>query len=312
MDKNPLVSIGVPCFNSEKYLIETLTSIYKQSYDDIELIVYNDGSKDGTENLVLNEIKKGRKICYYTNSNNGIAYARNEIAKVAHGEFIIILDSDDILYPIAVENLVNTIVKTNSSFVFSNYFNFSGQIPKTMLNAFNNSQHINNIYRAINSGLKDKFISFLHFHFSILPSGSIYKKQILDEIQHDTNLKQGVDYEFQLRVLLNGYDNFNFINKILVKRRIHKTNLTSNKAGVRESVIYTYKKLLIPNKLGINSDEMLYQLYKRYAKSDFKSKDFNSCLKNYLESRRHRNFYSVHLSMHIRAILSYFKIKFSN
>ncbi|NMA75367.1 MAG: glycosyltransferase [Bacteroidales bacterium] len=93
MSNNPLVSVIIPCFNSEKWIIETLDSVRNQSYSNIEIIIVDDGSTDNTRYLV-NEY--GKDIIYLYQENKGPSAARNLGIKNAQGKYVAFLDSDDL------------------------------------------------------------------------------------------------------------------------------------------------------------------------------------------------------------------------
>ena len=90
---NPLISCIIPVFNGERYLGEALDSILAQTYRPIEIIVVDDGSTDGTPELVA---PYGDRIRYIRQKNAGAPTARNLGLRVAQGEFIAFLDSDDL------------------------------------------------------------------------------------------------------------------------------------------------------------------------------------------------------------------------
>lgn len=94
---NPLVSFIIATYNSADYICDTLRSILKQKYDDIEIIVIDDCSIDNTYELLVNNFKD--KFVYHRNSKNmGPAFSRNIGLGFAKGKYIGLLDSDDILY----------------------------------------------------------------------------------------------------------------------------------------------------------------------------------------------------------------------
>lgn len=87
-----LVSCVVPVFNGERYLAEALDSIIAQGDQNLEILVVDDGSTDGTANVVAGY---GNTVIYIHQSNAGPAVARNTGIKAANGEFIAFLDADD-------------------------------------------------------------------------------------------------------------------------------------------------------------------------------------------------------------------------
>jgi glycosyltransferase involved in cell wall biosynthesis len=96
--RRPRVSVIIPCYNTAKFVAETLESVFSQTYRDYEVVVVNDGSPDTLE--LEQVIAPWRdKIRYVHTENCGLAGARNNGIRVSRGELIALLDSDDILEP---------------------------------------------------------------------------------------------------------------------------------------------------------------------------------------------------------------------
>ena len=99
----PRVSVIIPTYNCARLLGNCLDSVLKQTYSDFEIIVVDDGSIDGTQEVVANY---GKMIRYLYQSNQGVAAARNFGLSVATGEFIAYLDADDMWYPFKLEKQI--------------------------------------------------------------------------------------------------------------------------------------------------------------------------------------------------------------
>ena len=96
MDKN-LVSIITPMYNAEKYIVGTIESVLKQSYENWEMIIVDDCSTDGCSEIAKSYSENDNRIKYIrTEKNSGVSNARNVALKMANGAFIAFLDSDDI------------------------------------------------------------------------------------------------------------------------------------------------------------------------------------------------------------------------
>lgn len=91
----PKFSIIMPGYNVENYLERSFDSVLNQTYDDYELIMVDDGSKDGTKDICDKYLKKDKRISTIHKKNEGLSEARNDGVKKAKGEYIIFMDSDD-------------------------------------------------------------------------------------------------------------------------------------------------------------------------------------------------------------------------
>ena len=115
---HPLISIIIPVFNGEKWLEEAILSCFKSTYNNIDVIIVNDGSTDSSLNIaekLKNEVYG--KIRIYSQKNRGACSARNKGLHEANGEYVLFLDADDVLYPGSIEKLIHIIGK-NNDFVY--------------------------------------------------------------------------------------------------------------------------------------------------------------------------------------------------
>lgn len=103
MTNTALVSVVVPTFNRAYCIENTIESALAQTYDHLELIVIDDGSSDGTEELILSRYGADPRVRYVFQPNCGVSRARNHGIRLARGEFIALLDSDDIWEPWKLE-----------------------------------------------------------------------------------------------------------------------------------------------------------------------------------------------------------------
>ncbi|MDR1687128.1 MAG: glycosyltransferase [Clostridiales bacterium] len=94
-DKKPLVTIVIPIYNVEKYLRHCIGSVIGQTYTNIEVILLNDGSTDGSEKICLEYANLDKRIKYYFHENRGLGLTRNRGIELSTGEYITFLDSDD-------------------------------------------------------------------------------------------------------------------------------------------------------------------------------------------------------------------------
>ena len=114
----PLVSIIIPVYNGDNYLTEAIDSALAQTYENIEIIIINDGSTDKTEKIALSY---SDKIRYYSKENGGVSTALNMGITLMYGEYFSWLSHDDLYLPDKVRSQVNALVNTPSGIAYSNY-----------------------------------------------------------------------------------------------------------------------------------------------------------------------------------------------
>ena len=101
----PRVSVIIPVYNTERYLTQCLESIVSQTLEDIEIICVNDGSKDGSADILRDYARRDRRVIVIDQPNQGLSAARNAGASAAAGDYLYFLDSDDYIERDALEGL---------------------------------------------------------------------------------------------------------------------------------------------------------------------------------------------------------------
>lgn len=119
--ENGLISIIIPVYNVEKYLLECLKSVSNQSYENIEIIAVNDGSKDTSLEILNDYTKTESRLRIIDQKNQGLSGARNSAIKIAKGEYLIFLDSDDYIKKELIEEVYKKVVATNADIVVYGY-----------------------------------------------------------------------------------------------------------------------------------------------------------------------------------------------
>ena len=122
--QQPLISIIVPIYNTEKYLHQCLDSIANQTYSNIEILLVNDGSPDGSGVICQEFVAKDSRFRYIEKANGGLSDARNVGIVRAQGEFLSFVDSDDWIEPTYVEDLYRAALLNDAEVVVSNYQEF--------------------------------------------------------------------------------------------------------------------------------------------------------------------------------------------
>lgn len=120
----PLISLIVPIYNVENYLWSCLDSIVKQTYSNIEVLLVNDGSPDGSGAICQEFVAKDSRFRYIEKANGGLSDARNVGIARAQGEFLSFVDSDDWIEPTYVEDMYRAALLNDAEVVVSNYKKF--------------------------------------------------------------------------------------------------------------------------------------------------------------------------------------------
>lgn len=111
------ISIIVPIYNTEKYLSECIESILNQSYDNIELLLINDGSPDNSDDICKKYFNIDSRVKYFYKENEGVSIARNLGIEKATGNYIFCMDSDDTIEHDFIKKIVNICNKSNADMI---------------------------------------------------------------------------------------------------------------------------------------------------------------------------------------------------
>lgn len=103
IDSSEIISIIIPCYNAERWISEAIDSCLSQTYQNVEIIVVDDGSTDGSLAVIRSY---GDKIKYLTGPNSGGSHARNRGIAIANGKYILFLDADDLIGPNTIKILI--------------------------------------------------------------------------------------------------------------------------------------------------------------------------------------------------------------
>lgn len=107
MASRQLISVILPVYNCEKYIARAIQSVINQSYENWELIVVNDGSKDSSEKIAMSYIDKDERIRVISQENQGVSAARNHGMEKANGEILMFLDADDWFLEETLETVIH-------------------------------------------------------------------------------------------------------------------------------------------------------------------------------------------------------------
>ncbi|MBR3627772.1 MAG: glycosyltransferase [Elusimicrobia bacterium] len=227
MTNNPLISVMMPTYNNGKYIKQAIESIYAQNYNNMEIIVVDDGSTDNTREI-LNQYKD---VKYFYIEHKGISVARNMALEKSKGEYIAFLDSDDYWLP----NKLNTQMQyfkdhPDCQIVFTKYENI-----------FENEELKKNKRAMHEKAIEDTFKQYL-------PS-TVLKKELFDKYGAFDEKFSGIeDAEFIYRISMKGINIKHYIDKVFYIRRIHGKNITLQQNRTIKSIITSILRKGVLNK----------------------------------------------------------------
>lgn len=210
------ISVIIPLYNAEKFIKNTLDSILTQEYTNFEIIVVDDESTDNSAQIVKGYEEKYSQIKLISQKNSGAPMARNKGLSLAEGEYILFLDSDDLLSSSSFLQ-VNAVIKDEKDYdlIIGDYslINNSGEaIGIKVNNKFKNIQNANDFTNLS--------------QIDPLPGTKYFKKSFLDNYDLVySEVKVGQDLNFFLKVL--GHNpSVKLIKSNVLKYRIHETGIS--------------------------------------------------------------------------------------
>lgn len=206
-NKEPKISVIMPVYNAEKTIERAILSIINQTYNNIELILINDGSTDGTESIIKKYIEKENKIDiqYYFQKNSGPSIAKNLGIDMAKGEYILFVDSDDTISENYIESLV--INQKEGMLIGASY-----KIIEDIKITNKNLKITNKDYYVRDEILNDLLIGKLN-GFVVL---YLFNKEQMKEVYFEKDIRYMEDTLFLIKYIIK-----NNINNIIYLKYVH-------------------------------------------------------------------------------------------
>ena len=109
-----LIGVIVPVYNVAQYLEKSIASIQQQTYQNLEIILVDDGATDESGRLCEQIAEQDERVLVYHKENEGLSQARNDGLKQAHGDYVIFIDSDDYIHPEMIASLYQQLVNEDA------------------------------------------------------------------------------------------------------------------------------------------------------------------------------------------------------
>ena len=227
--ESPKVSIIVPIYNTEKYLHACLDSIVNQTYKNLEILLIDDGSTDKSDKTADIYAKKDPRIKVIHQENKGQSAARNHGIKLATGDFISFLDSDDEVAPTFIENLLEPFMKNTKTSL-----SVCGMHYKRLKQDTANDVYINPLRSHRKSESRKAYILYLlaidgRMYSSV---NKLYHAKTAKALSFDESLNFAEDTKFVLDYLKKSTGNIEFILKPLYIYNFGTSGSTINRTAI--------------------------------------------------------------------------------
>jgi len=269
LNKKPKISIIVPVYNAEKYIETCIKSLIYQTYSDLEIIIVNDGSQDGSLEILSRYVQKDNRIKLLNQENSGVAQARNIGIENSIGEYLSFIDADDWVLLTLYQTFVNTLKRLDKNidiwmFNASSYMPGNNDVvPMTFFDSRDWANHND----------KDREHLFEDcmkpFSRNLSAANKIYRREFLTT--NDIKFYPGLRYEdqyFSIKSFLTA-KSIIFTDEILYRYRNYKSG--SIMSGISEKVFDIFR---ISDLIEAEIEKLgLYESYK-YALFQYKYINF--------------------------------------
>ncbi len=285
-----LVSVLMPVYNAEKHLREAMDSILQQSHQNLEFVIVNDGSTDGSEAIILS-YKDPRIRLLVNPENKGLIYSLNHGIAACKGTYIARMDADDTCMP---ERLAEQVA-------------FMEQHPEVGVCGCDYTQFSDSgeqSFRALS--VHDEILSQMIFNSSVVHPSLMLRRSVLQDFDPVFNpgYHHSEDYELWSRLIL--HTQFSAVHRLLFRYRIHAAQVTQKHSGQQQLSASRVRKELL-GKLGFSYTEQEVELLSQMAAHRlFDTKEQLNLLEQFLEKLIIQNDQSKRIAPEIfKEVLSY-------
>ena len=237
LNRQPIVSIIIPVFNTEKYLADTIDSVLNQTYKKLEIILVDDGSTDNSGAICYEYAEKDGRLKVFHIPNGGVAKARNLGIEHASGDYIIFVDSDDIVHPRYVESLLELGMKNHTPLAKCRYVSETNCDLKSFLDT--------------NYDLKnhsERIVTINEYRYQGYYSQSscvcvLYSRALIQNNRFDISLRYGEDTVFFAEIL-NKARCFSYLDETLYWYRKNPLSATQVFTQRRYDEILARRKVI--------------------------------------------------------------------
>ncbi len=217
-----LASVIVPVYNGSRYLAKTLESVLAQEYPDVEVIAVDDGSTDGSAEI----IRRFPAVRYFYQENQGVTVARNNGISRATGEYIAFIDQDDIWTPDKLAVQIDYLEKNpGTGFVLSKsrmFLESGADLPPWLKPSYLEEEHV-----------------------GFIPGTFLVRRNVLDMVGHyDARYAIASDTDWFSRAMDAGIS-MHTLPAVLLYKRVHTDNLSNEDDTIREELLKVFRDSIV-------------------------------------------------------------------
>lgn len=290
--KDSLVSVIVPIFNTFRFLEKCVLSILRQSYKNLEVILIDDGSTDGSFLLCNQLLKKDSRIKVFHKQNGGLSSAKNFGLDHATGEYICFVDSDDWIEPNMIELLLDTMIKNNSDMAMCSFFmeNETGEIYADCPKLENKTYLKNDALSLLNGPRQDRFV---------VSWNKLYKNSLFDDIRFPNKFHED---QWIVHKLLLKTNSVSTVSNLLYHYVVRENSIMQSKNPIihLDDIDAIFDRIDTLNlyslsTIAINSENALFETFKFYKEkflnfANFNTHEFKAILTRANECRKYFKF----------------------
>ena len=209
-----MVSILIPAYNAEKTINRCIDSILYQTYQNIEIIIANDGSTDGTLSILSDYAEKDKRILICNQANKGVSAARNTCLKNAHGEFILYVDADDWIESNMIQRMLELINDADIVLCESDHAEMSEQV-----------EHIENVKIEYWDQRQQMREFMKHKRMTGMLWNKLIRRNLTATVQFNEKTGYGEDAEFLWKILKQSHEMV-VTNEILYHHVLENTSIS--------------------------------------------------------------------------------------
>ncbi len=183
MKRSPLISVIVPVYKVEDYLLPCIDSILAQTYQNLEIILVDDGSPDNCGKICDEYAKKDKRIVVLHKENGGLSDARNAGLDICKGEYISFVDSDDLIHHQFIEKLYENIITSDADLVYCAVTKFLNK--EDIYSAIDTHVHCSNTVVFDKPAIFDELLfEHLSFYEHVVAWNKLYKRKLWDVLRY--------------------------------------------------------------------------------------------------------------------------------